>query len=171
MSGGRRDLGERVEDRDELVGRDSEAVVTHAHVHGRVAPIRRQPDLPAVRRVFRRVVEEVDENLRDPNGVRVKRDGFRRHMHDQPVTAVLDPGADRIDSVADDRHVTADRDGVLTNAADDLLALGRRSMGEVQPEDVDTGCEQAVNDVIARAGRSERGDGLLEAPARNRAGF
>jgi len=60
--------------------------------------------------------------------------------------------------VPDDRHVTAEGLGHVADGGDDPGVIVMLSMGEVEAEGVDAAGEQALDHLLAAAGRTERGE-------------
>jgi hypothetical protein len=97
-----RALRERFEDARQEIRRDARAVVDDLELDDIAVGARGNADVPSGRRVLRRVVEQVDDHLREPPAVGVDDEAGRRHGHGERVLALLDERARRFDGVGDD---------------------------------------------------------------------
>ena len=91
------DLRKRIEDRREVLRRNPHARIAHAKRDEIVFARRGQRDPPAARRVFRRVVDQVRQDLRDPREIAAHVHRFRRHLDRQRVAVAVDVRLARLD--------------------------------------------------------------------------
>jgi hypothetical protein len=83
-------LHEQLEDRLDLVGGNADAVVGDDEDGVLALDAEREPDRPVDRRIFRRVVEHVADDLRKPDRIAGHGDGVRGHGHRQALALAFD---------------------------------------------------------------------------------
>ena len=82
------------------VARDADAVVTHRNLDLSRRLLAHAGDVPARRRVLRRVVEQVPKHLRQPRG-RLRSQRCFRNVDLQPVFAGLDRGLNGLERIVE----------------------------------------------------------------------
>nr|WP_229792281.1 hypothetical protein [Lysobacter bugurensis] len=110
-------LGEQFEHHGQQAGTDAEAVVGHVQRDGVAVRGGADADLPAFRRVTRRVVEEIGDDLHEPGAVALHGQRFRWHRRGQRVAARIDERAHLFHRGRDDGAHVDRRDVELDQAA------------------------------------------------------
>ena len=93
----RRDLREHLEHRRQVLRLDADAVVGHRDPQLSAGHRRLQRDAAAARRVLGRVVEQVQQHLRQPRGIGIEPHGVGRQRHVQRVACRRDGGPRRLE--------------------------------------------------------------------------
>jgi hypothetical protein len=91
-----------IEDALDSIPRDSDSVILNPDANVVVRALRRNRDFTAFRRVLRRVVQEVRQELDQPGGVSIDKNRIVRNSYGQPVPETLELRMRRLDSLVDD---------------------------------------------------------------------
>ena len=97
-----RALDEDVEHVRQKLGRDSRAVVEHAHGRGPLVPFCQQPDGAAAGGVLRSIRQQVAEDLREPRDVRIHHQSWL-DVHDQAMPGPFESRCGRLDRLGENR--------------------------------------------------------------------